>query len=77
MWWARCDAHRSAKPRSTGLVGAERGAGGVSIGINAGSLSQVLLRAVHVLGALIDLEEVIIEEEYPDVPVGHQVELLA
>ena len=38
---------------------------------------EVLLRTGQVPAALVGLEEVIVEEEDPDVPVGHQVELRA
>ena len=67
-------AHRSARPASTGLVGLGQPARQVHRHEGRQPV-QVRLAALAVLGALEDLQEVVVEEEDPHVPVGDQVEL--
>ena len=45
--------------------------------MNGGQPVQVGLGARDVLGALEHLQEVVVEEEHPHVPVGDQVQLAA
>ena len=46
-----------------------------STGMNAGSRSRYSCAPSRSLAALVELEEVVVEVEHPDVPVGDQVEL--
>ena len=65
---------RSTRPRSTGFVGS----GGVSSRSTRHEQRQPLEvgpPALRVSGALVDVEEMIIEVEDPHIPVGHEVQL--